>query len=90
MEDQRTTGIRFSPEFIRSARLNVIDHSLMLILESRELIERSRALLLEYQHQQSELRFTYRREHLKLASWQSSARAVHLAECAELVTSPDA
>jgi hypothetical protein len=73
MEAQRTIGIGFSPELIRRARQNVIDRSAALILESRELIERSRTLLLECQQQQSESRFTYRREHLKLASWQSAA-----------------
>ena len=71
METQRTTGIGFSPELIRRARQNVIERSAALILESRDLIERSRAFLLECQQQQSE--FTYRREHLKLASWQSAA-----------------
>ena len=72
MEAQRTTGIGFSPELIRRARETVIERSAALILESRELIAKSRSLLLEGQQQQSESRFTYRREHLKLASWQSS------------------
>ena len=57
----------------KTARWKATDRSVSLILESRELIERSRTLLLECQQQQSEPRFTYRREHLKLASWQSSA-----------------
>jgi hypothetical protein len=73
MENQRITGIGFSPELIRRARQNISERSAALILESRELIERSRTLLLECQQQQSEPRFTYRREHLKLLSWQSSA-----------------
>jgi len=76
MEAQRTTGIGFSPGLTRRARQNVIDHSQLLILESRELIERSRTLLLECQQQQSESRFTYRREHLKLARLQQLERKV--------------
>jgi hypothetical protein len=58
METQRTTGMGFSPELIRRARQNVSERSAALILESRGLIERSRAFLLECQ-QQSEPRFTY-------------------------------
>ena len=73
MEAQQTTDIGFSPELIRKVRHNTIERSAVLILESKELIERSRTLLLECQQQQSEPRFTYRREHLKLASWKSSS-----------------
>ena len=71
MEAKRTTDIGFSPELIRRARQNAVERSAALILESRELIERSRALLLEGQQQHPEPRFTYRREHLKLASRKS-------------------
>jgi hypothetical protein len=68
-----TSSIGFSPELISRARQNVIDRSAALLRESRELIERSRTLLLEYQQQSEEPRFSYRRDHLKLASWQSAA-----------------
>ncbi|HEX2522378.1 MAG TPA: hypothetical protein VHP35_09640, partial [Terriglobia bacterium] len=54
-----------------AARRKAIDHSVVLILESRELIKKSEALLQECQQSETP-RFTYLRLHFKRAWWQSS------------------